>query len=258
MFDWMHDYDVRSLGIDARRFTSFGVIKASPGIFVVSHTTDVSRQGFLRRVHRWPVLIDDIPSISPHITAATPPLTTRRRSMSIPTPNISITTSTPSAGPLTQTPTRLPLRPIRRPSDATAPLASVSATSASASPVETRMPPLPTTPSAAELSLGRQLGQRRSTPTTPPRKGRESTGRRNTLTSGDPVRPRPSRSPSNPAPAPQPLYPPALPALLDGEHHTDELCTMFSVGWPTLERWLAIIGGGKGEGDLGKVLIIYR
>ncbi|KZV72939.1 NPR2-domain-containing protein [Peniophora sp. CONT] len=241
VFEWMQDYDVRSLGIDARRFTSFGVIK-----------------GFLRRVHRWPVLLDDIPPTSQPPTT-TPPITGRRRSMSIPTPGI---TSTPSTAPpnlliTPQTPTRLPLCPIRRLSDATAPLATVSATSASASPIETRMPPLPATPSAAELSLGRQLSQRR-TPTTPPRKGREAQGRRNTLTSGDPVRPRPSRSPSNPAPVPQPLYPPALPALLDGEHHTDELCTMFSVGWPMLEKWLAIIGGGKGEGELGNVLIIYR
>ena len=205
--------------------------------------------------------MDDTPSTAqPQTTTSAPPTTTgRRRSMSIPTPGISVTsTSNPSAGPLvTQTPTRLPLRPIRRPSDATAPLAFVSATSASASPTETRAPPLPTTPSAAELSLGRQLGQRR-TPTTPPRKGREAQGRRNTLTSGDPVRPRPSRSPSNPTPVPQPPYPPALPALLDGDHHTDELCTLFGVGWPTLEKWLALIGGGKGEGDLGNVLIIYR
>jgi len=32
----------------------------------------------------------------------------------------------------------------------------------------------------------------------------------------------------------QPLsYPPALVPFLDGEHHTDELCCRFSVGWPT-------------------------
>ncbi|KAL7416866.1 nitrogen permease regulator 2-domain-containing protein [Mrakia frigida] len=36
--EWMRRYDVVSLGIDVRRFVSFGVIK-----------------GFLRRVHRWPV-----------------------------------------------------------------------------------------------------------------------------------------------------------------------------------------------------------
>ncbi|KAI1794580.1 NPR2-domain-containing protein [Ganoderma leucocontextum] len=38
--DWMEEYDVHKLGIDVRRFTSFGVIK-----------------GFLRRVHRWPILL---------------------------------------------------------------------------------------------------------------------------------------------------------------------------------------------------------
>jgi len=74
------------------------------------------------------------------------------------------------------------------------------------------------------------------------------------------LRPRLSRSPSAPAvpiQAPGPAYPPDLPGLLDGEHHTDELCTRFSVGWPVLERWLRTIGGG-GEEDLGRVSIIYR
>jgi nitrogen permease regulator 2-like protein len=57
----------------------------------------------------------------------------------------------------------------------------------------------------------------------------------------------------------QPLaYPPALVPLLDGEHHTDELCCRFEVGWPTLERWLIAIGEGSGDGDFGKVLMIYR
>lgn len=53
-------------------------------------------------------------------------------------------------------------------------------------------------------------------------------------------------------------YPPALVPLLDGEHHADELCCQFEVGWPTLERWLVAAGGGSGDGDFGKVLIIYR
>ncbi|KAN0139549.1 Nitrogen permease regulator 2 domain containing protein [Lactarius tabidus] len=49
-------------------------------------------------------------------------------------------------------------------------------------------------------------------------------------------------------------YPPALMPLLDGEHHADELCCQFEVGWPTLERWLVAVGGGSGDGDFGKVL----
>lgn len=74
-------------------------------------------------------------------------------------------------------------------------------------------------------------------------------------------RPRPSRSPSMPvAPlqAPGPPYPPDLLILLDGEHHTDELCTKFEVGLPTLEQWLRIIGGGGDDGDFGRVAIIYK
>ncbi|KAI0277219.1 nitrogen permease regulator 2 [Russula aff. rugulosa BPL654] len=108
VFEWMQDHDVRSLGIDVRRFASFGVIK-----------------GFLRRVHRWPMLTDEIQQQHPQIS--------------------------------------------------------------------------------------------------------------------------------------QPLaYPPLLVPLLDGEHHTDELCCRFQVGWPTLERWLVAVGEGSGDGDYGKVLIIYR
>ena len=53
-------------------------------------------------------------------------------------------------------------------------------------------------------------------------------------------------------------FPSDLLPLLDGEHHTDELATRFQVGWPLLEHWLIEIGGGKGEGDFGRVLIIYR
>ncbi|KDQ61032.1 hypothetical protein JAAARDRAFT_124903 [Jaapia argillacea MUCL 33604] len=46
--------------------------------------------------------------------------------------------------------------------------------------------------------------------------------------------------------------------LLDGEHHTDELCSKFEVGWPLLEQWLIAAGDGKGDGDYGRVAIIHR
>lgn len=45
MYEWQEEYEVEELGVDVRRFTSFGVIK-----------------GFLRRVHRWPVYLP--PSLS--------------------------------------------------------------------------------------------------------------------------------------------------------------------------------------------------
>ncbi|KAI0810886.1 nitrogen permease regulator 2 [Irpex lacteus] len=123
IYQWMEECGVHELGIDVRRFTSFGVVK-----------------GFLRRVHRWPILIEDS---NAHIEAQ------QKR---------------------TSTETNL-----------------------------------------------------RHSPT------------------------------------PGPAYPPALVPLLDGEHHTDELCTRFSVGWPVMEQWLRFIGGGSDEdGDFGNVAIIYR
>ncbi|ETW86069.1 hypothetical protein HETIRDRAFT_44321 [Heterobasidion irregulare TC 32-1] len=126
VFEWMHDHDVRGLGIDVRRFTSFGVIK-----------------GFLRRVHRWPILLPD------------------------PDPD-------------------LPQKPKQSPS-----------------------PPSPS-------------NRKRSTSLSTP------------------------------------LHYTELASLLDGEHHTDELCAKFEVGWPMMEQWLIALGAGKGDGDFGKVLIIYR
>ena len=56
---------------------------------------------------------------------------------------------------------------------------------------------------------------------------------------------------------PPAILPQLLP-LLDGDHHTDEISVKFEVGWPLLEQWLVILGGGSGNGDFGRVQIIYR
>ena len=53
-------------------------------------------------------------------------------------------------------------------------------------------------------------------------------------------------------------YPLDFLTLLDGEHHTDELAVRFEAGWSVLEQWLVHAGGGTGDGDFGKVCIIYR
>ena len=57
---------------------------------------------------------------------------------------------------------------------------------------------------------------------------------------------------------PTPVYPPEIVSLLDGEHHTDELASRFEAGWSLLEKWLVAVGEGKGDGDFGRVCIIYR
>jgi len=59
-------------------------------------------------------------------------------------------------------------------------------------------------------------------------------------------------------PASRTAVPPGLIPLLDGDHHTDELSVTLEAGWPLLERWLIAIGGGKGDGDYGRVAIIYK
>jgi len=235
----------------------------------VSH---VSGQGFLRRIHRWPILIADEaqPTEAKTTTTLPPsPIGGRKRASSLTVPPLTSSSS---------------MRPKRRTSDALPSFATVSTHSTSGT---VSLPP-----HAAEASLGtlrsRAAGPPSSPQTVRPRElRRHSTAMPASLfeiaqalaaPAVEPrlhaVRPRLSRSPSSPAmktqtnggtaaPAPvlssQPLaYPPALVSLLDGEHHADELCCQFEVGWPTLERWLVAVGGGLGDGDFGKVLIIYR
>ncbi|KAF8637350.1 hypothetical protein AX17_002849 [Amanita inopinata Kibby_2008] len=86
------------------------------------------------------------------------------------------------------------------------------------------------------------------------------------------IRPRLSRSPSAPhliqqqsmvgavshVSVPKTVYPQELVLLLNGDHHTDELAVRFEAGWPLLERWLVTIGGGTGNGDYGRVVIVYQ
>lgn len=78
-----------------------------------------------------------------------------------------------------------------------------------------------------------------------------------------PTRTRLSRSPSAQTLGvtqgqPSLQVPPGLKDLLDGTRHSDELGVQFEAGWPLLEKYLVTIGGGKGEGDFGRVEIIYR
>ena len=90
-----------------------------------------------------------------------------------------------------------------------------------------------------------------------PLESEQSSGGRSALL----VRPRLAREPSQ-APAlqgPAAQFPPELLSLLDGEHHTDEICTRFEVGWPVLRQWLFAAGGAtEGDEEYGNISIIYR
>ncbi|KAF9564380.1 nitrogen permease regulator 2 [Agrocybe pediades] len=66
------------------------------------------------------------------------------------------------------------------------------------------------------------------------------------------------RYPSTSGQIPHLTVPPGLKALLDGEHHTDELSVRFEAGWPLLEQWLRMIGGADNTDDYGRVVIIYK
>ncbi|KAF9246297.1 nitrogen permease regulator 2-domain-containing protein [Melanogaster broomeanus] len=285
VFEWMESHDVDELGIDVRRFTSFGVIK-----------------GFLRRVHRYPVLIPPEPT--------SPSNRRRRQSFSASPAQLSSQHPSPpmnSAETLSRFRGRLPDTSPAVPVSTEAVLSSSTGEGNSTTGVQRRT-------SAAEKVLeqlrfktlnrsGSNLTIRGQPSTSPERTsatyerplGRarvNSDVRRHSMFQqsqvsgrdggssvyGPSIGPvstggsRLSRSPSSSI-APQihttfsqgsgqlstvSAPPPELILLLDGEHHTDELSTRFEAGWPLLQQWLAAIGGGKGDGDFGRVSVICR
>jgi len=52
--------------------------------------------------------------------------------------------------------------------------------------------------------------------------------------------------------------PTELSCMFDGTHHADELCVQHEWSWPRLEQVLRSIGGAQSAGGLGRVVIIYR
>lgn len=282
----MQEHNVQDLGIDVRRFTSFGVVKVDL-LFTYRRNPLILPQGFLRRVHRWPVVVANKDSTDQE----------KRTS--------NLSTNTNGSRPdFEHTRTR------SRPQEAQPTIASAGAELVPAKTTVMAGFPPARRASAAETSLeqlrerktrkeggtlGRTRGQRSDSIATiatdyakkaypsalhtnythsPPgtlarmspdtvnsleiQDGEHSSGGRSALGVS---RPRLSRSPSVPLAAlqaPGPPYPPDLLQYLDGEHHTDEICTMFEVGWPMLEMWLYIAGGGTEDGDFGRIAMIYR
>ncbi|PFH54185.1 hypothetical protein AMATHDRAFT_135417 [Amanita thiersii Skay4041] len=272
VFEWMQAHNVSKLGIDVRRFVSFGVIK-----------------GFLRRVHRWPVLLTpELPKaiVVPEVQVDPQGLITtegidhqRKRDSTQPVsgaPGPSELTSHPSATNITISATQrarrasaaervleqLRNKDIQRTTTSNVPPNTVgSLTWIHQSPEEEK-------PQSKAASM---LASVAATTNTSTHGQHMSMGSTTPLAA--PVRPRLSRSPSAPHLLPQQqtlasaaiqvgglkhMYPQELIPLLDGDHHTDDLAVRFEAGWPLLEQWLIAIGGGTRNGDYGRVAIIYR
>lgn len=302
--DWMEAHGVEQLGIDVRRFTSFGVIKVS---FCVDSTFCRNAhvdQGFLRRVHRYPFLPQGQQQDSVLPDPPAHPARTRINSVSgasfrfslfiPPSPATPVETAPPgilrnrTPAPLTSSPGMASDGPngamSRRAS-----LIGPSQAPREASAAEKVLEKVRNRDRTLQQSLHQSTGVRvpsksptRSTippdhspiPQLQPPRGASDLRRRSVISpstaappnsptiakKGLPSRPKISQPPATSA-APTvytSTYPPDLLALLDGEHHTDELSVRFESGWPLLERWLVTIGGGQGSGDFGRVSLIYR
>ncbi|KAJ3862224.1 nitrogen permease regulator 2-domain-containing protein [Lentinula novae-zelandiae] len=280
VLEWLEEYKVQELGIDVRRFTSFGVIK-----------------GFLRRVHRYPIFL---PESSKSITQSPIIRSLTGMSLGLPIQNsegspqgqhllrgrsshtaVAATSLSPdqatSAPPTprgrinpTATSVVVYSRP-RRPSAAERILESVrnrdqNLTRSPASP-RTATPKENPNNLAQNLRMDSGLVVSRRQSLIPPVTATHvppNSPNIPRLTLNPAPRPQMERSPSAPitrtynaksALAPVPLaYPTDLLELLDGEHHTDEVAVKFEAGWPLLEDWLRRIG----EDHNGRVLVIYR
>ena len=244
-------------------------------------------QGFLRRVHRWPLLLPEHPVQAQYPAS---PIGSNRKTRQ--TNDMGVTLHPAS----TETdPVLFNLNPFQTPPTAHPESTRELVTKVSRPPLITRKP------SVAEIVLGELQSKdlRHSgavtirgprDPTQDNSASEKSDSRRHSLVStishsasiisthGTQVRPRSSitvpqntprtrrlsKSPSQrnvtqgQSLLPAPVYPPEIVALLDGEHHTDELASRFEAGWSLLEKWLVAVGEGKGDGDFGKVCIIYR
>ncbi|KAF7338202.1 hypothetical protein MVEN_02045300 [Mycena venus] len=276
VLNWMETYEIHELGIDVRRFVSFGVIK-----------------GFLRRVHRWPVLLpsesDSPPSDPADLTSVSHRKRMNSLSGSIPygesftrkntsdhagssfsqprlssitnsheSPTLSCISSHTGDAPRRASAAEKVLEQLRNRdiqktggsprtswihyTNESEPGVGISATTTAPqdSPVVVR--------------TGGSESRRQSLSLFPANPPPSPILAKATITATlTPSRPRMARSPSAPVPqtrngvdswASTP-YPKALLPLLDGEHHTDELAVIFEAGWPLLEQWLLSIGGRR-------------
>ena len=216
---WLETNDALSLGIDARRFVSFGIIK-----------------GFLRRIHRWPITQD---RTSPIFSEAT------RRHV-----EFDKSTHERDRGTSHRSGTSRISGSSLRGGDSTFTLRSTeSAASLGISPADQMRPrPLTATSGASDERGTGKMGKM-ATSHHSGHSGRSGGGRlveshgsgsRRTLRSA--VVQKRRRVAED------------LVGWLDGMHHADEIQVEFHMGWAELEKILGLDGGEAKKG----VVVLYR
>lgn len=247
---WIEDNEVLSLGIDPRRFVSFGIIK-----------------GFLRRVHRWPVMIDRSTPILPQSDhprrrvefkaqfGSATTLSTRpgdsglimRNGQGDSTFTLRSMDSRTSLGvsPGSGQPTSANL---------VAPQIPASGSAARTPPSVTRSParrPVPFT--SVRDSYQRSLASAGETqPSTGSRRGHPGYHHTNSGYGQFHLRGPAQRARE----ADERRFEEDLTRYLDGSHHADEIQVRFGMGWGQLERLLGVGDLKEGRGKKGVTLIL--
>jgi len=198
---WIEEHGVVERGIDVQRFITFGVIK-----------------GFLRRVHRWPVLLPRDRSLIKGKLSATMSASeyTAAQATTV-APSNALIGSRSAVSPRTGA----NWSGIRSRSGSTS-QAKSSQNAASPNTLIPRSAQPSNAPLAAQLVASRGAIARAS----------------HSVDSKDQILER-------------------LPALLDGSRHTDELCTMFRLSWKELERKLIEVGEGEHYISMNIILVVH-
>ncbi|GAA5941038.1 nitrogen permease regulating protein NPR2 [Sporobolomyces koalae] len=247
---WIDDLSLDSEPIDVRRMIQFGVIK-----------------GFLRRVYAYPVWLDhpslhsSVPTTSAsnqadHHESGQSKRTTTVDRKSINPVTLKLVTNLDERGRIATTTTSVG-------SGTTTNSTAVRPEFARANSSQMKMlhsPHSETSTRSAPAKLSPPLPRNTTTTTTSELNSRRSirTDLENSSRTGSPLgspRTRATTPNENPDPdetttktnMPAPVYPTSLTLMLDGNHHTDEICLKYGIGWRTLEAVLKHLGGERLE-----------
>ena len=218
---WMESNEILDLGIDPRRFVSFGIIK-----------------GFLRRVHRWPVMLERGSPLIEHLEHQ---VEARRRVDFNKTTRLEsgATLSTRTAGDSAMT----------RRGESTLTLRSMGSNASlgvSPSSMPVRTPPsISRSPARRPMAL---TSMRELYPRSHGSGGGDSSRRTHGTSRSETLRLKEEQTRA---------LEEELVRCLDGRHHADEIQVRFRMGWNQLEKVLGVEEMKDGKGKKG-VTLVYR